>query len=383
MTVPAMEIFAGLFGEYPFIGEKFGMFSTTPGPAVEEQTMVAMPSSLITGGHQYDWVVVHELSHMWWGDCLTCRSWEHVWVNEGFASYAEALWYESFHGPAGLRSYMEGMGSGPWAGTIYDPPYIWSSIVYNKAAWVLHMLRRVIGDDGFFQFLADYRAAHEYGSTDTDAVVAAAEGVYGDDLTWFFQPWIYQEGQPTYEYAWWSSGSGPYTVHLTISQVQSTGWPTYTMPIDLEIATAGGSVRTAVFDSLRTQEFTLETAAEPTGVTCDPDHWILGDFTEVPSVSVAEVLPSSWPMAVTPNPAARESRFAFSLPHAGSVALRVFDATGRHVRTVLIARLNAGNHTAVWDGRDEAGRPVGGGVYFARLVGPPGVVERRVVRVSR
>jgi aminopeptidase N len=383
ITVPAMEFFATVFGEYPFIGEKYGMFETPPGPAVEEQTVVAYPSVLINGGHTYDWILVHELAHMWWGDCVTCASWEHVWLNEGFASYSEALWWEHLYGPAGLRSYMIGMDSGPYAGTVYDPPYIWHAIVYDKGAWIVHMLRRILGEAAFFQLLLDYRAAYEFDNVTTEEFIAVAETAYGGDLSWYFEPWLYHEGRPDYEY-WWHAQGGPapqpYTVHLAVEQVQSASQPVYTMPIDVRIITTSGSETYTVWDSLRTQTFELPVANEPFIVVLDPDAWVLADFTQV-TTGLAESpgAPATYLAQNRPNPFNPHTTIEFGLGRAGTVALRIFDVQGRMVRSLVRGELPAGEHSVTWDGTNDAGVALPSGLYFYRLVGPAGVREQRMV----
>jgi aminopeptidase N len=372
-----MEFFATVFGEYPFIGEKYGMFSTFTGPAVEEQTMTAYPQVLINGGHSYDWLLVHELAHMWWGDCLTCQNWAEVWLNEGFASYAEALWREHLYGSSSYRNYMINMDGGPYAGSIYDPPYVWHSIVYDKGAWILHMLRNILGDSDFFQFLLDYRAVHEYSNVVTEDLVAIAENLSGGDLDWFFEPWIYHEGRPYYHWGWTYSGP-PYTLRLSIAQVQSPDYPTYTMPIDVEVTTVSGTQNFVVWDSLRYQSFDLALLSEPTGVTLDPEVWILGDFEEVETSVPAEKAGPAFLAQNTPNPFNPATQIRFGSSRSGRVSLRVFDLQGRMLRTLLAGHVEAGEHIVRWNGKNDAGEALASGVYLYRLVGPDGVRERKM-----
>jgi aminopeptidase N len=383
ITVPAIEFLASIYGEYPFLGEKFGHFTIDAGVAVEEQTLVAYPEVCVDGAHYYDWLLVHELAHQWWGDCITCNDWKEVWLNEGFASYSEALWKEHTGGKPAYRLYMDAMDNGPYSGTIYDPPYVWSSIVYDKGAWVLHMLRWIMRDEGFFQMLLDYRAAHEYSNVVTADLVSIAEAVYGGDLSWFFDAWIYHEGRPDYEYWWEYSGTGPYTVNVYVRQVQSSSYPTYKMPLRLRVDTTGPSEGFTVWDSLRTQAFVVSVPNEPTGVVCDPKHKILGAFTEVSGSGAGERACHGTSLEQNvPNPFTSVTVISFETSKPQTIALRVFDIEGRMVRTLERGRVAAGLHRVTWDGNADDGRPVAPGVYFCQLVGPDGVQRRRMVRLD-
>ncbi len=121
---------------------------------MEHQTITTLNRYLKTD----EKVVVHELAHQWWGDLVTCGTWKDVWLNESFATYAEALWAEQNGGREALRQYMhsalEHFYYGSWQGGPYDPEgqgfNLFDDVVYSKGAWVLHTLRGVIGDSLFF-----------------------------------------------------------------------------------------------------------------------------------------------------------------------------------------------------------------------------------------
>lgn len=380
ITIPAMEYLASIYGEYPFMGDKFGTFNVNGNVAVEEQTLVALPGGVVDAGHSYDWLFVHELAHMWWGDCVTCRDWKHVWLNEGFASYTEALWAGHTRGAAWFRIYMDGMENPPYPGTVYDPPYVWDRIVYEKAAWIIHMLRWVMGDVGFFQLLLDYRAAHEFSNAATDDLVAAAEALYGSDLDWFFDQWVYEEGEPDYEFWWEYTGTGPYTVYLYVKQVQSLTKPIFKMPLRVRINTAGEVESYTVVDSLRTQGFEFTVAAEPTSVVPDPKNKILGDFTEVsPDASADSGFEGPLMAGSAPNPFTTSTVIRLAFPSAQNASVRIFDVAGRAVRTLADSRFDAGDHSLVWDGTGDAGRPLAAGVYFCRLSAESGRRQSRIV----
>ena len=135
-----------------------------------------------------------------------------------------------------------------------------------------------------------------------------------------------------------------------------------------------------VWDSLQSQAFSLVTTAEPLAVNLDPGDWILADFTEQEVDVAGASVPAALHLAQNaPNPVNGSTTIRFGVARSGKVALRVFDAHGRLVRTLVQGRVDAGTHAAVWDGRDTQGRQVASGQYFYRLVSPQGIEERRLL----
>ncbi len=272
-TVGMIETFADMFGEYPFTAEKYG-HAQVSGGAMENQTC-----SFIRGGATES-TIVHELAHQWWGDFVTCESFHHIWLNEGFATYCEALYREETEGEQALH---EGMSLNAFfgPGTIYveDPSDVNSifdpDLSYRKASWVLHMLRHVLGDVSFFRVLQTYYTAFGGGTATTEDFRGVAESVSGQSLGSFFQQWIYGEGFPIYEYAWDAQDvGGNWEVELRVNQVQTN--QIFTMPIDVEIVFAeGGNEVHVLQNGQATQDYLLTVAREPVHVRLDPEEWIL------------------------------------------------------------------------------------------------------------
>ncbi|MFH0983361.1 MAG: M1 family metallopeptidase [Planctomycetota bacterium] len=195
-----LPVFGDLFGEYPFIEEKYGIYNFNFGGGMEHQT--------ITGLGTFDESVnAHELAHQWWGDMITCRTWNHIWLNEGFATYGAGLWEEFKPGSTGLPALKSYMAARKYTnlGSVYVSDAETASMYdifdgntsYNKGGWVLHMLRHVLGDADFFDALAVYRAAFAYGAATTEDFQAVCENFYPTaDLNWFFQEWVYGEYAP-------------------------------------------------------------------------------------------------------------------------------------------------------------------------------------------
>ncbi len=267
-----LAAYATRFGEYPFFSEKYGHAQFQFGGGMEHQTVTSLGSS-------NEYVVAHELMHQWWGDMITCRDFGHIWLNEGFATYGEALWAESQGGVAAYKADIA-------ANAFYGPGRIYvddatnesrvfdSNLSYNKGSWVLHMLRHVLGDSTFFHAMRRYRADMEYRSATTEDFRASVEAESGRDLQKFFDQWIYGEYFPRYAATWTSAPVfGGYDVTVTLLQTQA--WQLFTMPVDLTVSWTGGEQTFVVQDSLASQTFVLHVPQAPTNIEIDRDGWIL------------------------------------------------------------------------------------------------------------
>lgn len=280
VTVPMMEFYADVFGEYPFLEEKYGMAVIPGNSSMEHQTCTSLSSRLVTGTHQYDYIIAHELAHQWWGDLVTLTDWADIWLNEGFATYSDALWVENLYGLEGLKSRMadfkyqymirhEGQDH-----PLYDPPlgHLFCEIEYEKGAWVLHMLRFVVGDDNFWQILKEYAQLYAYSNASTEDFQAVCEQIFGADLGWFFDQWIYEAGYPVYQFGWGSSAQN--RVRVVINQIQEE-LPLFSMPVELEFILPSGSVKKVVWVEEEKNVFEFDFQERPLNVLFDPDSWIL------------------------------------------------------------------------------------------------------------
>jgi len=280
-SIDMLHTFAPLFGEYPFIDEKYGIYNFPFGGGMEHQTMTGQCcfSERLTS---------HELAHQWWGDMITCKTWSDIWLNEGFATYGECLFDEFQSGTSDPAAYFTCMAS-ERPSSVGDSVYVYpqdtdsvsrifsSNYSYRKGAWVLHQLRHLVGDSDFFQILADYRAAYEYGAATTDDFAAVASSTHGTDLTWFFQQWVYDIGAPAYQYGWDTANvDGQEYLLVRIAQVQTAFYPDiFTMPVDLHATIDGANEILTVWNNQRTQWFAIPTNSAATDLDFDPDKWIL------------------------------------------------------------------------------------------------------------
>lgn len=368
----AILLFSSLFGPYPFHMEKYGMTQLGYYGAIENQT------NTITNNMSLSWfyVSIHELAHMWFGDMITCADWHHAWLNEGFASYCEALWDEHLYGAAGYHHYMSYFRSFP-TGTLYlqnisDPFAIFLPIIYDKGAYTLHMLRNVMGDSLFFQALRTYAAdsPYRYNHASTEDFQAVCESVSGLDLDYFFMEWVYGENHPIYGYSWNAVPQGNnYELTVRIKQTPNTAFPTFfTMPVDLSVSTAAGDTTLRVFNDQLDQVFNFTLGFQPLNVTLDPEQWILRQ-TYVLDVGTEDHSPPAKIRLSSnyPNPFNASTMLRYDLPTETHATIVIYNSLGQAVRTVFNGRQKAGSFQTSWDGRDDSGNSLASGLYVCRL----------------
>lgn len=275
-----LTVLSDLYGLYPFIDEKYGMAEYEWGGAMEHQTVSSM------GFYGQD-VVIHELAHQWFGDKVTCATFEHIWLNEGWATYSEALYREVKGGLPALKAKMATTAYYGGGKIFVDDPeskpmsVIFSgNLTYNKASWVVHMLRGVVGDSAFFRAARTYLGAREDRSTyrpvATDEFRGFFERESGMDLQPFFTQWIQGEYFPTYVFSWDAKDTlGRAAVTVSITQAMVPQRQLFTMPIRLRFTLPTGDTTIIVQNGTEQAVYTFDLSTRPTAVALDPDNWIL------------------------------------------------------------------------------------------------------------
>ncbi|MEX2219289.1 MAG: M1 family metallopeptidase [Phycisphaerales bacterium] len=242
-------------------------------------------------------IIVHEAAHQWFGDLITCKSWEHAWLNEGWASYCEALWVEHAAAPErraaayqrGVTNFLRGQsanrttapGIAPLASSRYDFPmqnFMKANDIYGKGALVLHMLRMKLGDDAFWKGVRLYVQRHRFKEVETDDFRKCLEEVSGLGLERFFQQWCYQPGMPRVEASFdWKgtegSAGGELTIALDQKQHIDADNPAYALSFPIHVKYDDESSEWLRLDTdatTATRTFALK--ARPEGVELDPDR---------------------------------------------------------------------------------------------------------------
>jgi aminopeptidase N len=377
-NVPAMmQIFSQLFYPYPF--NKYGQGAVSPFPygAMEHQTMTTMNRNWISGNREAEASIAHELAHMWWGDFVTLADWRHMWLNEGFATYSSGIFLEQFYGHerfmdellAWRQIYIDHANQYGHA-PIYDPDYLFSVRVYFKGAWVLHMLRGIIGDTDFYSGLNNYAGQYGYGNADTWEFIDVMETASGEDLDWFFDQWVFGQAHPIYEYTWSYSGSGPYEVDLDIHQTQ-TAAPPFRMPITIRIYSGANEYDFGVENQFEFESYDFSVPTGPDSLALDPDNWILKETVEVTSIDDDDqwALPDRIALqSPYPNPFNGSTNITFSIDGSPRhVNIGIYDIMGRRVRTLVAGDYDPGNYVITWDGRGDGHNDLASGAYFVLL----------------
>ena len=200
-----IDYFSELFGPYPF--EVYGalVMDTEFGAALENQTMSIFGVDMVDLDdiEGTEAVVAHELAHQWFGDSVSVGDWSSIWLNEGFATYGEALWVEYDYGSEGLNEWVTDVYNEVKAYPDFYPPPgdpasndLFNGGVYLRGGLTLHALRLEVGDDAFFEIIRTYYDRYKFGNAVTEDFIAVAEEISGKDLDDFFNAWLYDEELP-------------------------------------------------------------------------------------------------------------------------------------------------------------------------------------------
>jgi aminopeptidase N len=371
VTKNLISIYSELLGDYPFKNEKYGYCAVdAPIGAMEHQTMTTINSSLldpIVG--TYSWVIAHELAHHWFGDYVTCKTWNDIWINEGFATYLEYVALQKLHLDSIAKIWMNTTHSLALTierSSIYVPDSSLNddnrifnfSLTYKKGASILHTLRYEINNDSlFFKGLKDFLSKYSYSVAGAVDFKNTMELTTGLDLTDFFDQWYYGVGYPLFKINWYQNNDT-----LTIKSVQST---TYSKPalfkthFDIKLKYLSSDSIIRLYQNTNNQIFKIPIKAKISTIELDPDDWILKRFERSTSVKNYKADNSNF-INVYPNPFNESINFKFYLYKLQPVKIDIFNANGIIIETKIINGVE-GENLSVLD------ISVNKGIYFYRI----------------
>ena len=288
-THRAMAFFSDYVGPYAY--EKLAnVTSPVTGGGMEAATAIMYGESSVTGERSRRWrnVIIHEVAHQWFGNAVTESDWDDVWLSEGFATYFTLLFIEHAYGRdefvAGLREaadrvhawYDENPSYRVVHADLDDMRRVTSVATYQKGAWVLHMLRRRVGDEAFWAGVRTYYATHMNANATTADFRRAMEEASGVDLEGFFRQWLFGEGNPRLQ-GWWDYDATARAVRIEINQTQTAG-EMFELPLEVGIhfdqERLPAVVETVDVDA-RFHRFVVPVEREPSDVRLDPNTWSL------------------------------------------------------------------------------------------------------------
>ncbi len=358
VTPDIMNLYNTLFEMYPFADEKYGHAQFGWGGGMEHTTMTFM------GGWSRG-LIAHELAHQWFGNKITCGSWEDIWLNEGFATYLDGLVYENFDGNATFTKWRKSLvnnitsqssGSTFVSDTTSVSRIFNSRLTYKKGAMILHMLRYKLGDEAFFNgvknYLADPKLAYSYAQT-TD-LQGHLELTSGENLNEFFNDWFYGEGYPQYQVIW-SQNDTDKTIHFQVNQSQShSSVSFFEMPLPVTVYGSGGRsemLRLEVSEDKQT--FVLQLDFDVISIQVDPETQLISKNNGAVLGMDEETLNRS--VTVYPNPVSNLLTID-GQEHFEVTKITIYNVLGEKVlekenpdRIIALNKLKFGIHLLVID----------------------------------
>ena len=327
--VPVIKYFSEIFGDYGFMKEKYGQMQWGFGGGMEHQTISSV------GSMDYA-LITHELAHQWFGDKITCASWRDIWLNEGFATYSTGLCFEKF-----FPEWFDDWKSGT-LNNIYTPEqastWVWDTtwtgnifnyrFTYEKGAYILHMLRWLVGDSAFFNGLKSYQQDQDlcYSFSKLLNFKLHMELASGTDLTEFFNQWYYGYGYPSYHLQWCQNAGNETKIYVTQSFSSLNNVAYYKMPIPVKFYGANKDTTVRFENIYNGQIFSTTLPFKIDSIVFDPElHLISFDNTiqQVPGFADASV-------SVFPNPSSDNLTVYFSADFIPDF-ISVFSIDGKEI----------------------------------------------------
>ena len=285
-----VQYFSGLIGPFPY--EKLAQVqSTTRIGGMENSSVIFYAEEAFQRDKDGEGPVPHEIAHQWFGDSVTETDWDHLWISEGFATYFSALFYEHLEGveamkrtmaraAEAIREYHKRRVAPIIDHELTEVTKKLNPLNYQKGAWTLHMLRRILGDEVFFKGIRRYYNLFAGKNASTEDFQRVMESVSATSLSTFFKQWFYQPGWPDYKVSWrWNESERD--VELIFHQAQTTGL--YDMPLDIAFQMGDSREVKSVRVSRQDESVRVAWPARPLSLEVDPDGWALISVSVAPA----------------------------------------------------------------------------------------------------
>lgn len=349
VTKNLIGVFSELFGDYPFKNEKYGYCAVDSMPgAMENQTMTTINSYMFepdpNPSNSNTWVIAHELAHNWFGDYVTCKTWNDIWINEGFASYMEYLALQKMKSNTSAKAWMTSTHSFALQNeteSIYVPDSVLNDrrmfkveTTYKKGASILHMLRYEINNDSlFFKGLNDFLAQFKNSVAGAVDFKNTMEHTTGMDFTDFFNQWYYGVGYPNFLISWSQSND---TLTFVSTQKTSSLKQTYfKLHFDVKVKYLSGDFTVRLYQNINNQTFKIPISGNVLSVEIDPDDWILKLVRSVVT-DTKEYVDNLKTVLVYPNPSSVSANIEFYLNKPQPVRIEILNLNGAIEETKLI-----------------------------------------------
>jgi len=280
----SLEFFESYIAPYPF-SKLANVQSKTVYGGMENAGCIFYSESTVTGKQEYETLFAHEIAHQWFGDAVSELNWHHVWLSEGFATYLTDIYLEHVKGRAAFVASMLDEKSQVVRFSkrrfshIVDTSLaisvrLLNSNSYDKAAWVLHMLRGELGDELFQQCARNFYEKFKYGNALTEDFQKVVESVAGRGFDKFFDQWFFQPGHPVLSSKWEYRRN---KIKLTIVQHQQHHC--FEFPLEIEIEDdQGNSFKEILSINAPEQKFKIRSPLKPSKITLDPNSWLLFEY---------------------------------------------------------------------------------------------------------
>lgn len=380
-VLPIIRLYDSIIGDYPFKKEKYGQARFGWGGGQEHQTFTFL------GGYSTD-LMAHELSHQWFGDKVTCGSWQDIWLNEGFATFMTGIYTQKLE-PTRWQSWkvntLNSATRTPNGSVFVDDTtsvnrIFNSQLSYDKGAYVLRMLQWKLGDSAFFKainnYLNDPTLAYDYARTND--LKKHLEVVSKQDLTEFFKDWFYGQGYPSYKIQY-SMGDILNPVFFTVTQTQSDPSVSFfEMPIPIRFKGNNGKDTTIVFNNTsKFQSFTIDlrNITPIKSIEFDPDLWILSKGNTVDIKTPTQDIDNQNFMKISPNPVADELNILYKNGSHEPVNIDIINTVGQVI-------FNEKSVTAVGENTLILSIPqIQSGLYFLRISSTKGQAVKKFMKL--